>query len=151
MIVLFWFTFIYQECMYKTHLLLWIIFADFSSALVTQSPYLLFLYSGNFFCSAKKKRCYFSHGLPCTLYFQGIVCPKPCFLVLICHYPNSMSKTDFCKMSFIHKQSFILYRKNKVFWIMLIGFNLALLNLTQSSLFETYLQIKAASRIEVAI
>ena len=34
---------------------------------------------------------------------------------------------------------------------MLIGFNLALLNLTQSSLFETYLQIKAASRIEVAI
>ena len=33
----------------------------------------------------RKKRCYFSHGPPCTLYFQGIVCPKPCFLILIWH------------------------------------------------------------------
>ena len=38
---------------------------------------------------------YFSHGPPCTLYFQGIVFPKPCFLILICHFANSMSKTDF--------------------------------------------------------
>ena len=34
---------------------------------------------------------------------------------------------------------------------MLIDFNLALLNLTQKSLPETYLQIQAATRIEVVI
>ena len=34
---------------------------------------------------------------------------------------------------------------------MLVGFNLALLNLTQNSLSETHLQIQAAPRIEVAI
>ena len=34
---------------------------------------------------------------------------------------------------------------------MLVYFNLTLLNLTQNSLPETYLQIQAATRIEVAI
>ena len=34
---------------------------------------------------------------------------------------------------------------------MLVDFNLALLNLTQKSLPETYLQIQAATRIEVVI
>ena len=34
---------------------------------------------------------------------------------------------------------------------MLVGFNLTLLNLTQNSLPETYLQIQVASRIEVEI
>ena len=53
------------------------------------------------FAPSSKKRCYFSHGPPCTLYFQGIVCPKPCFLILIYHYPNSMSKTDSFKTFFI--------------------------------------------------
>ena len=41
--------------MYKRHFLLRIIFADFSSALVTQILYVIFLHSGNFFCSVKKE------------------------------------------------------------------------------------------------
>ena len=44
---------------------------------------------------SRKQRCYFSHdGPPCRLYFQGIVCTKPCLLILICQFVNSMSKTD---------------------------------------------------------
>ena len=72
--------------MYKRHFLLWIIFVDFSLALVTQIPYLLFLNSGNFW------------------YFHGIVCSEPCFLILIGHFRNSMSKTDFleCALSVVH-------------------------------------------------
>ena len=73
-----------------------VIFADFSSALVTQILYVKFLHSGNFFCSVKKETM-----LLCTLHFQGIVCPKPCFLILIYHHPNSMSKTDSFKTFFI--------------------------------------------------
>ena len=53
------------------------------------------------FAPSRKKRCYFSHGPSCTLYFQGIVCPQSCFLMLIYHYPNSMSKTDSFKTFFI--------------------------------------------------
>ena len=42
-------------CMYKRHFLFLIIFADFSSTLVSQIPYLLFLYSGNLCCTVKKE------------------------------------------------------------------------------------------------
>ena len=55
LIVLFWFVTIYPECMYKMHFLLWIIFADFSSAPVIQIPYLIFFYSGNFSSPVKKE------------------------------------------------------------------------------------------------
>ena len=41
--------------MYKSHFFVWIISADFSSALATQIPYLIFLSSGNFSCSVKKE------------------------------------------------------------------------------------------------
>ena len=53
--VLFWFVNIYQECMDKRHFLLRIIFAEFSSALVTQILCVIFLHSENVFCSVKKE------------------------------------------------------------------------------------------------
>ena len=85
--------------MYKSHFLSRIIFVDLSSALVTQIPYVIFLYFGNFYCSVKnmlysfipsrKQRCCFSHGSPCKLHFQDVVCRKPHFLILICQCSNS--------------------------------------------------------------
>ena len=59
-----------------------------------------------------------------------------------------MSKTDFFKKSFICGAPYkVVFRKYKVFWIMLVDFNLTLLN----SIPGTHLQIQAASRIEVVI
>ena len=88
--------------MYKRLFLLRIIFADFSSALVTQILYVnIPLFWKFLLLRQEKKRCYFSHGPPYTLYFRGIVCPKTCFLNLIYYYPNSMSKTDSFKKFFI--------------------------------------------------
>ena len=78
--------------MYKSLFLLWIICVDLSSALITQIPYFIFFILEISIVPSRKQRCYLSHGSPCTLYFQDIVCPKPYFLILICHFLNSMSK-----------------------------------------------------------
>ena len=117
--------------MYNRHFLKWIVFVDFRSGLVTQIPYLLFPYSGNFW------------------YFQGILFPEPCVLILIATSEIPCLKLIFleCPLSVVHhtnsisKVSGVL---NHAYW-----FNLTLLNLTQNSLSET--QIQAAPRIEVAI
>ena len=37
----------------------------------------------------------FRKAQPVHCTFQGIVCPKPYFFFLICHFANSMSKSDF--------------------------------------------------------
>ena len=82
-VVLSWFAVIYPKCMYKRHLLFWIIFVDFCSALVTQIPYLIFLYSGNLSCSVKKAMI--------------LLLAWPTLYILVSRYSlvsNSMSKTD---------------------------------------------------------
>ena len=95
---------------------------------------------------SRKQRCYFSHGPPCTLYFQGVVCSKPGFLMLICHFTNSMSKIVFLKkVLYLWSTIQIRFRKYKVFWIMLVDFKLS-----QNFLPETHLQIQPAPLIEVA-
>ena len=70
---------------------MWIIFVDFSLAPVTPIPCLICLYSGNFSCSVKKAKIllpyYFSHDPLCKLYFQGILCLKPCLLILNSQIP----------------------------------------------------------------
>ena len=95
---------------------MWIIFVDFRSALVTQIPYLIFLYCGNLSCS-------------------DIVCLKLIFL----------------KVLYLWCIIQIAFQKYKMFWILLVDFNLTLLNLRPNSVPETHLQIQAAPRIEVAI
>ena len=125
---------------------MWIISADFSSALATQIHILYSFLLEIYHALSRKKRCDFLHGPPFTLCFQCLVCPKSCFLILICYYPNFMSKTDFFKNVFCLWCTLqLVFRKYKVFWIMLIHFNL-----TQNSLSKTHLQIQAAPRIEVA-
>ena len=41
---------------------------------------------------------------PCTLYFQGIVCPKPCFLILI----------PYLKLILLKRSLFVMYHTNGI-------------------------------------
>ena len=82
------------KCLYKRHLLLWIIFVDFSSALVTQFLYFIFFYPGNLLCSLKEAMILLLLAwLTLYIVLSSIVCPKPCILILICYFVNSMSNT----------------------------------------------------------
>ena len=92
----FWFFFLdlplfTQSVCIKRLIFMWIIFADFRLALVTPVRCLICLYSGNFSCSVKKAKVlllyYFLHDPPCKLYFQDILCPKPCLLILNSQIP----------------------------------------------------------------
>ena len=126
-----------------------IVFVDFSSVIVAQIPYLIFLYSKNFSCSMKKATILLVAWPTLHCIFLGIMCPRLCFFILICNFANSMSKTFIFKNSSCIKQ--VVLQKYNVLWIMLVDFNLTLLNLTPNSMPETHLEIQAALWKEVPI
>ena len=123
--------------MYKRHLLLWIIFVDFSSALFKFHILSAFILETSIAWSRKQS----SHG-PCVLnnvsWSQFATSQIPCLKFIF-------------KVLYLWRTIKIVFRKYKVFWIMLVDFNLTLLNLTEKSLPETNLQIQAATSTDVAI